>query len=627
MRTFWGLMRAYWFSDRWKEAWSITLLIAVLIAAESKVGVWFAKASAELVSAIAFFHDPRNPDPAPLLFTSAITLIVLVIFKEIVFAGFKHLVSSTLHRRWRAWLDRQFNDALLDRNHTHLHLQHQGRDGSGAQRPAPDNVDQRIQEAIKGMTGGAIGLAMGIFSVCSSLYFYGGELIATSTVVPGLEQFGIYGTAVLAFAAVALYVPINTWLAVNLGRILQRLNIRMQQAEASYRGELTVLLRNSFTVAASGGERAQRKMHGELYSGIDHTWGRLNIINSIYGPYEKIYNFVAQRAVAYAPGLLSYMNGSIGLKSYITGAELVNQLISQCSWFIHVMPEIATLRANARRVTDLANAIEAVQQPTEFYKQTGRNDFRFSTQKSAFGVTVRSLELLHEGETGVAFLKAKNLGFGRGEWVCLMGPSGSGKTSLMKAINGLWPHGAGDIVLPEGVRSFYAPQDVKLPRLSLKRLVCLPDTDELHTDVRVASALHKAGLGEFIEFLDSTHRDGKAWEDVLSGGQKQKLVLARILLHAPGLLFLDEATSALDPASKTAFHQAIKDECPNTTIVSIMHEPQPPRAVDGSEFYHAVVRFADGVATKMPLPKRAPTELKVVGEKKKPRADNGNFSI
>jgi predicted patatin/cPLA2 family phospholipase len=60
---------------------------------------------------------------------------------------------------------------------------------------------------------------MGVFSVCSSLYFYGGELIATSTVVPGFEQFGIYGTAVLAFIAVALYVPVNTWLAVSLGKI------------------------------------------------------------------------------------------------------------------------------------------------------------------------------------------------------------------------------------------------------------------------------------------------------------------------------------------------------------------------------------------------------------------------
>ena len=64
------------------------------------------------------------------------------------------------------------------------------------------------------------------------------------------------------------------------------------------------------------------------------------------------------------------MQNQISLKGYMTGAELVNSLISQCSWFIHVMPEIATLKANARRVTDLAEAIENVQQPREFYRLT-----------------------------------------------------------------------------------------------------------------------------------------------------------------------------------------------------------------------------------------------------------------
>jgi len=323
------------------------------------------------------------------------------------------------------------------------------------------------------------------------------------------------------------------------------------------------------------------------------------------------------------------MSGSIGLKSYITGSELVSSLIAQCSWFINVMPAIATLRANARRVTGLAQAIEQVQRPRDFYEQTGKSDFRYSGQNSAFGLTIRELELFHEGDVAKPFIKATDLRFRRGEWTCLMGPSGSGKTSLMKAVNGLWPHGAGDIVLPEGTRIFYATQEVKLPRLSLKRLICLPDTDELHTDARVASALHKAGLGEFIEFLNSKHRDGKAWEDVLSGGQKQKLVLARILLQAPGLLFLDEATSALDPAAKVAFHQAIKEASPHTTILSVMHEPQPPRAADGKEFYDSIVLFADGVATKMPLSKRAkPAGLKVVVEKKTSMdASGGGFTI
>ena len=65
MQTFWGLMRAYWFSDRWKEAWTLTLIIAGLTAAGSKARVWIAETSGELVNSIAYFHDPRNPSPVP----------------------------------------------------------------------------------------------------------------------------------------------------------------------------------------------------------------------------------------------------------------------------------------------------------------------------------------------------------------------------------------------------------------------------------------------------------------------------------------------------------------------------------------------------------------------------------
>lgn len=624
MRFFWGLMRAYWISDRWKEAWLLTMVVVALTAAGSKTSVWIAEASGELVNSIAYLQDPRNPAPLAMLLTAAGTLVGLVIMKDILFIGIRHLFSTTLHRKWRGWLNGQFNEALLDKNHTHFHVQHKSRGEEGGLRDAPDNVEQRVQDSIKGMTGGAIGLAMGILGVVTSLYFVGSKLLETSTVVEGLQFLGIYGSAMLAFAAVGAYVPINTWIAVKAGRILQNLTNRMQQAEGSYRGELTVLMRRSFQVAASRGEDVQKRMHQELYRDIDNTWGKLNIVHSSYMSFELIYNFLAARIIAYGPGLMPYLSGNIGLKAYVTGAELVSSLIIQCSWFINVMPEIATLRTNARRVTDLADAIENVQKPLDFYRQTGKSDFQFSGQSGKFGMTVRHLELMHQGEDSKPFVIAADLRFARGEWTCLMGPSGCGKSSFIKAVNGLWPHGSGEIVMPDDVRIFFAAQEVKLPRLTLKQLVCLPNTVEGYGDVRVASVLHKAGLGEFIEFLDLGLREGKAWDEVLSGGQKQRLVLARILLHQPGLLFLDEATGALDPESKIAFHQAIKDYCRNTTVISVMHEPEPPRDAEGRDFYHSVVRFDEGQAIKHPL-KAGRREFKVISDGDASAA--GGFSI
>ncbi|MET0574709.1 MAG: ABC transporter ATP-binding protein/permease [Mesorhizobium sp.] len=609
MRGFWGLMRAYWFSERWREAWALTIIIALLTAVASKASVWIAEASGELVNSIAFFHNPLNMSPLATLLTNAGMLVLLVMIKDVAFVGVRHLFSSTLHRKWRGWLNSRFNKALLDGNHTHFHVQHAAKGKDGLIAEAPDNIDQRVQDSIKQMTGGAIGLAMGVLGVATSLYFVGQKLIETSTSVAGLEFFGDYGGAVLAFAAVALYVPANTLIAMKLGGILERLTIAIQQAEGSYRAELTTLLRRSFHVAAAGGENVQKEMHDRLYVGIDRTWGRLNWINAGYMSFETIYNFVAARIVAYGPGLLPYMHEQIDLKRYITGAELVNSLISQCSWFIHVMPSIATLNANAKRITDLANAIENVQQPQEFYRLSGRSDFRYDVQHPVFGLTVKRLELMHQGEDAAPFLSAGNIRFRRGEWTLIKGESGSGKTSLIKAINGLWPYGQGDIVFPEGVRSYYAAQDVKLQQVSLKRLVCLPDGDEAHADARVAAVLHKAGLGDFIEYLAAEDREGKIWDQVLSGGQKQKLMLARILLHQPGILFLDEATGALDPDAKIAFHQAIKDNCAGITVISVMHEPEPPKAANGASFYHSILLLEDGIAMKTPIVANPPMEV------------------
>lgn len=595
MTSFWGLMRAYWVSDHWKEAWLLTGAIFLMTAFVSKTTVWVAEASGHLMNSIVNVNTAPLQNPLLSVATNAGILILLMLVKDVMLVGSRHFLSTTLHRKWRKWLNTQFSHALLNSKHTHFHVQ-QGRGMDQI-----DNVDQRLQESIKGMTGGAIGLVMGIVGVVLSAFFIGHKLIEMSTDVEGLEVFGSYGGAVLAFIAILLYVPIGTFIAVKIGRRLERLNLGIQQAEGSYRGEWTTLLRRSFQISASEGEDVQHSVNKRLYKDVDRNWHRFNSFDAAYLAFSQAYGFVSNRIIAYIPGLLPYMSGSVSFRNYVTGAELVAAMINDCSWFIQVMPAIANMRANANRVVGLALAIENVQEPADFYARTGINRFSFARQHPRFGLTVRDLTLMKGPDCEAPFLRSGVINIRAGDWVYMRGESGSGKTSFIKALNGLWPYGTGEITYPQGGTTLYAAQDAKFPSVSLKQLVSLPGDERDFNDLAVAAVLHEAGLGEFIERMNDADADGSSWDMVLSGGQKQKIVLARILLHKPSIIFLDEATGALDPSSKAQFHAALKLRCPQSIVISIMHEAKLPVLESGAEVYSHVLDIRNGYISLRPV--------------------------
>ena len=82
MCGFWGLMRAYWFSDRWKEAWGLTLVIAAADGAVQQGGRLVRRGLGELVNSIAFFHIPATTAPLRTLLTNAAVLVALVVLKD-----------------------------------------------------------------------------------------------------------------------------------------------------------------------------------------------------------------------------------------------------------------------------------------------------------------------------------------------------------------------------------------------------------------------------------------------------------------------------------------------------------------------------------------------------------------
>jgi sulfonate transport system ATP-binding protein len=135
----------------------------------------------------------------------------------------------------------------------------------------------------------------------------------------------------------------------------------------------------------------------------------------------------------------------------------------------------------------------------------------------------------------------------RGEFVALLGESGCGKTTLLRALAGLDPIQGGRINAPRRPAVVFQEHRL-LPWENLWRNVSLgldvPDARE-----RAAAALGEVGLGDRLD----------DWPRNLSGGQAQRVALARSLVQQPELLLLDEPFAALDALTRIRMHELVRE--------------------------------------------------------------------
>lgn len=616
LRSFWGLVSAYWLSERWKEAWALTVLVFAVTTLLSKASVWTATASADFIAAIVGFHTTEDGiDPGSALLTAAGAYAAIFIGRSAGMA-LRHFLSSTLHRKARAWLAGRFNAAILaDERIAYDLMSDRGESGSGTR--LPDAIDQRIDECTIGLYGGLIGLAVGLWGAVASIWFVSQAILERSQPVPLLDRWaaqasdwlnrllgvqvdlapGSYGTALLIALLVILYVPTLTAVAWLIGRVMERQTLERQRRDGAWRGELGTMLHRVSQLAASKGERAQARVNARLYSKVDQTWGKQNVWAAAMQMFTNVYSFLSQRLLAYLPALPAYIAGNLSFRSYTAVSELTAELVNDVSWFITVMPAIATLRAHAGRLNELADAVERVQERDGFYAETGVSRFDRAKVVGHAPLIVENLRLHHRGHAAEPFAAVPRLVTLPGDWVHLRGENGCGKSSVLKAVAGLWAYGEGRIALADGARLFFAGQEPDLPdRLSLKALVTYPALETAFDDLKVAAALSRVGLGSFITALPDELYHGKNWRNVLSGGQKQRLVLARILLHKPDILLLDEATSALDAQAATEFHLTLRESLPRTVVLAVVHGETIPVDPAGQPFYGVTLQFRDGVA-------------------------------
>lgn len=163
-------------------------------------------------------------------------------------------------------------------------------------------------------------------------------------------------------------------------------------------------------------------------------------------------------------------------------------------------------------------------------------------------IEARGLTVRH-GSAARPVLQNVDFGISAGEIVTVVGPNGSGKSTLVRAVLGHVALEAGEIRRRPGLRIGYVPQrvhvDNRIP-MSVRRFLSLP---RRVSDSDAAAVLARTGV------------DGLQSRGItqLSGGQFQRVLLARSLLHAPHLLVLDEPTQGLDQPGIVAFYQLIEE--------------------------------------------------------------------
>src|SRR5262249_27173612 len=103
---------------------------------------------------------------------------------------------------------------------------------------------------------------------------------------------------------------------------------------------------------------------------------------------------------------------------------------------------------------------------------------------------------------------------------------------------------------------------------TLRHAATYPLASDAVDDAVVRRTLEDVGLGHFLDRVDTA---GTEWEHVLSGGEKQRLAFARVLMQHPSTIVMDEATSALDPLSQQELMRLVRERLPQATLVSVAH--------------------------------------------------------
>ena len=493
-------------------------------------------------------------------FMPGFTPIVAVLIPIAIYAIY---LTQLLQLRWRTWMTRHtLQDWLSDRAYYTINLQNapQAMRSGSPTAPAPtDNPDQRISDDLRAFTETTLTFGLDLLSTVVSLVSFA-QILWTLSGTIGI--FGVQVPGYMLFIAV-VYAVIGTWLTHLVGRPLAELEFARQRTEADFRFSLVRVRENAEGVALYGGEASEsRGLLHRFAAIVAVTRGVLNRKKKL----NALTNFYAQVAAIFPIVVASprYFAGEIALGALMRIAGAFSQVQSSLSWFVDSYAQLAVWKATVDRLTSFQAAVAVARHLAEGGVRVRQGS------DSGSGITLDAVHLALPN--GRVLLDQTGPIVAPGQSSVVSGRSGSGKSTLFRAIAGIWPFGSGTVERPPGSMLFL-PQRPYIPLGTLRHAVTYPSAPESFDDAAVRQALEDAGLGSLAAELDTE----EPWTQRLSGGEQQRLAIARALLLRPDWLFLDEATASLDPEAEADMYGMLRQRLPDTTILSIAHRAEVAR--------------------------------------------------
>ncbi len=467
-------------------------------------------------------------------------------------------VTQYLQIRWRNWMTGSFlRRWLSDRAYYRISV------ASEAEGIATDNPDQRISDDLAAFCGAGANTRPGQDTLSFALGFVTNVVSLLSYVVllwflsRKVVFFGLHVPGALVWVALLFSIG-STALTYAVGRQLIPLRFFQQRYEADFRFGLVRARENTEGIALNGGEVEERTVLLKRFDAIRANFigllRRVLLLNLTTITYSQVAGVLPYVLIAPV-----FFSGKATLGTMIQIQQAFGQVQSAFSWFADNFPDLASWRATVGRLATFDRAVEAA-------RSSQRDGFAGSaTSGPAYRLDDVSLAL----PDGGSLLQRVDATFMRGVDTVITGRSGAGKSTLFRVLAGIWPFGSGRVERPDGTKLFL-PQRPYIPLGTLRHAICYPLAARSVPAGAAECALEDADIAHLIGHLDQPDEN---WALRLSGGEQQRLAIARALVVKPDWLFLDEATASLDPETEGRMYAVLKRRLPGTTIISIAHNP------------------------------------------------------